>query len=218
MRSMTMRFLGVVVILCLVATGASADDLRPPDWRGQLGTTLQDWDYLTGDNPVGPDGDYGDQNPYGEPLCTLSGPEDMEWSLESSSNRNGLWAAVLNADFYLPNDPEPDLEKWIRVQVMYRVVGPHTAPSSVTAAIGTDVFDGTLTETITLYGHGYGWKLDVWDIVGSPNPEFEYVDVNFPGEYGGILDHVVIDTICTPEPATVAFMGIGCLLACRRRR
>ena len=223
MKSLVNSFI-VIGICCCVASSAIADDIRPPDWRGWDKSTLQDWDYLTGDNPLGPDGDYGDQNPYGVPNCSITVSVDANgnpqgyWDAESSSLRDGLWAGVLNANFDIQNNPDENLEKWVRVQVMYREVGPHLAPSSVNMTIDGVVFDGSLTETVTLFAHGFGWKLDVWDIAGAPNPMAENVDIVFPGANGGLLDHVVIDTICIPEPATVMLLGVSGLVALLRRR
>jgi hypothetical protein len=49
-----------------------------------------------------------------------------------------------------------------------------------------------------------------------PNPETEKIGMYFGP--GTVLDYVHVDTICIPEPATVALLGLGALSLLRRKR
>ena len=47
----------------------------------------------------------------------------------------------------------------------------------------------------------------------EPNPAFEIVRID-----GAVMvDEIVIDTICIPEPASLALLGLGGLALMRRR-
>lgn len=214
--------------LILAATGAAqADDVRPPDWRGDPNSTVQEWDFLTDTNPLAPDGPLYD-NAFGEPPSAGLDGSGMAWI-------DGSWAGVENIICEIPNNPDPNKEKWIRVQVTYSpdevipYLSQFTAPDSVSASVGGDVFEGQLIETIDLgktsgYPSYYQLYLDVWDIVIPYNPPVEVVLVHFPqtgtgfGDMGGYVDQLVIDTICVPEPATMSLLVLGGLALIRKRR
>jgi hypothetical protein len=46
----------------LVCVVTAADDINPPAWRGQAGSTLQTWEFLDDNNTPAPDIDV---NPFG---------------------------------------------------------------------------------------------------------------------------------------------------------
>jgi hypothetical protein len=53
-------------------------------------------------------------------------------------------------------------------------------------------------------------------VIIRPNPEIEKITMYF--EPGTVLDYIHVDTICVPESATVALLGLGTLSLLRRKR
>lgn len=204
-------------ICCLTASSAMALDVRTPDWRGQDDSTVQQWDFHDDTNPLAPDGLF-NENPYGTPMGTVNLFEGGYWleTVSSAPGLTGWWAGVESIDVDIPNTSVENPLKLVVAQVTYGLFGPHYGPDSVYATVGSDVFYGSLAETVPGAGTA---KTDVWEIEIMPNPQFETITFDWYSEPGGIVDQVVIDTICIPEPATIGFLSLGALgLLLRRSR
>ena len=71
-----------------------------------------------------------------------------------------------------------------------------------------------LEPTGELPPEGTNWIHSAFSMRIYPNPSFEIVRID-----GGIMvDEVVIDTICVPEPRTLGLLGLGVLTSVFRRR
>ena len=205
------------VIVCVVAilvssATAFAEDLLPPVWRGLDGTTLQIWEFDTPDWELVPPNNV-DGNPYGDPLLQVDTP--LDW-IPDDQGRIGVWPLFGELNVYLPNDPAPNDEKLMRIQLTWKPGDNNPSPfvPSMPAIAVVPFSDITMTvaESIQLEN---GWETMVLDIVMHPNPPEEWVTVE-----GDILvDELVIDTYCwVPEPMTMALLAFGGLVLYRRRR
>jgi hypothetical protein len=212
------RFTLLTVAICgLVSPAAWAHDVIQPPWRGQDGSTYQEWRFDTNANPAPPEVI---NNPYGTASAAItvgdfgSGWLDQLGGLgDTQTNYWDLGSAgtiVIDID----NRPEPLPYKEIWIQVTYF--------QDLWQAPAVDVPGASLlggeTRLIEHVSTGGDWFLDqtMWRI--EPNPDHEQITVTADLS-GSVIDQIVIDTICIPEPGTLAGLVVGCcLLAVRRRR
>ncbi|KKL78409.1 hypothetical protein LCGC14_2025110, partial [marine sediment metagenome] len=139
-----------------VVSPAMAEDESPPDWRGDAGSTTQEWDFLDGASPshnyFSPDGTSGiNSNPYGDgpPLAQAEGTYDGD----GGPNSDGAWEDY-TIDFFIENKVELDESSWkdLRVQATYS----GTAPSISITSVGSISWQSVGSSTIDL---GDGWSL-----------------------------------------------------------
>jgi len=195
------------ILVCMavaVACGISvamvwADDTYPPPWQ-RLGdrTTYQGWDFGASLNPTPPDEQ--NHNNYGTASGTIF---DGVWMDVGPGNHIGLWS-LPNLDSYInvlvPNVPDhPDWEKMVWTQLTWSPEQDGAAPS-----VFVDGFQSQLQETVATHD---GWLQSAWFVTLPYNPTSENVHIT------GLVDvgEVVIDTICVPEPSSLALLAMGAL-------
>ena len=199
------KILKIVILCTAVILGAGSTafaDLVPP-WRGDDGSTFQQWDFST-NNPTPPP-DVVD-NPYGTPLLRVT-------SIGDWIPGPGAWPLSGEIDVYIPNWPElrPEKEIWLQLTWKATDVDPFLPNEPL---IGVAPFTSMNIFHMEDQDLGNGWvhtpfKINIW-----PNPFEEWITIK-----GDILvDQLTIDTICIPEPATLALLGIGGLITLIRKR
>ena len=111
-----MKKLLIICLLVFLTAGsvAFADDLFPPPWRGEEGSTYQEWSFWE-DNTT-PTPDFVD-NIYGDPLLTVNTP--YNW-LDAIDSREGVWPLSGEIDVYIPNWPVLRPEKVIWIQLTWK--------------------------------------------------------------------------------------------------
>jgi len=197
--------LAAVVVLAMAISNASAGMW----WqRGDPGSTWQDWTFDTGVNPATPEA-Y--SNP-GIPQASIvakpgSHVPEAGWK-DGWYGREGVWAGdILQITLDIPNVPPPNTFKEIWLQMEY--IGDVTATSIIIPQSGVEFLGG---------GWDYsteGWKIYTvgWRIF--PNPVEEQIFVEIVNS-GAFLNYLYVDTICVPEPATLALLGLGALVLRKR--
>jgi hypothetical protein len=204
MRHSSIGFLVLALAACLLAARpALGDDLNPPPWRGQSGTTFGEWEFSTSNPNPAPDlGNY----PWGPPTTTVTPGLFQNW-MDQWGGRQGVWPLSGEITTTIPNRPDPLPYKDIWVQLTWAQQAPNVFPAVSETRFGVA---STLLAETPLPG---GWFHSTYVIHLEPNPDWESLLIT-----GAInVDEMVIDTICAPEPATLCLLVIGGVALLRRR-
>jgi uncharacterized protein (TIGR03382 family) len=209
-----MRTTLALASLLIASAAALADDLTPPPWRFNPGTTVQHWDFSAGPGGGAPDA-LPLNNPFGIPnMVPTSG---ATW-LPTIAGRNDVWQiAGGSLQFDIPNTGVQTHQKNLWLQVTY-LANAAVPPPSYFISGPTGVFTQTGSSIINLPG-GWVHELTTWNVGVCPPFERLVIQPNVAGAIS-IIDQVVVDTQCipTPTPGTASLLGLGGLLVARRRR
>jgi hypothetical protein len=202
------------VMSLVVCPCVFADDLFPPPWqRGQSGTTYQRWEFSTNNTTPSREDDF--YNPNGNGPALRVDPRG-DW-LQVVDGRQGVWPLSGELDMYIPNWRTQNPEKWIYIQLTWKPGNNDQTPFLPDSPV-IGIFEnpiGTVTMLPRIDSElEQGWKLSQFKINIQPNPLEEWLTVK-----GDILvDQIVVDTICIPEPATILLFGISGLMTLARRK
>jgi len=210
------------VALGLVVVGAYADDVPmfQPDWRGQEGTTYQQWTFLDNDNPAAPEvisNDYGDA--WADITVKENGAGWQDY-LITAPDRRGVWVDLDSIVLEIANRPDPLDYKEIWLQVTY--YEGSAVPPEITVP-GATFLDMVTEDVGPTDPTGASWIVQHSRWLIEPNPASETIILAPPQTafFGITIDQIVVDTICIPEPATALLLVGGILggaLRLRHRR
>ena len=174
-----------------------------PTWRGDDGSTWQQWDFSS--NSTSPSPDAG-SNPYGDPILTVN---PIGGWIE---NPPGAWPLSGEIDIFIPNRPETAERKEIWLQLLWQAGSNQTPTLPDEPWVAVTPFSSThMSRQDTVLD---GWTQSLFEITIWPNPPYEWITVK--GDI--IVDQLIIDTICIPEPATIFLLGMGGLMTLRGAR
>lgn len=201
---MVSKFFTLCLVTLLAGSTALAYDLVAPDWRGSAGSTYQRWEFSDSNSTPAPT--YV-TNPYGIPKLEVNTP--FGW------DDNGAWPLSGEMDIYLPNSPIVDGYKDIWIQLTWQPQAldpdPYLPDQPLIAVTPFDSMTVTRSDDDMVVS---GWTYSLFKITIWPNPAEEWLTIK-----GDILvDELVIDTRCVPEPTTVVLLGLGGLSLMRKRR
>ena len=236
-----LKYAAAVMVVCLVAGVVFADDVLPPDWRGQANTVQAEWD-MWGPAGLGPGmialtGDQVTTNPPGAfsgmGIAAMARWNSGCWVYDVYNGRQGVievnpGSGLGPLSFGLLNFPDDNFQKRIRIQITFQGSGVmNFYVTSGSGDPGPMPWSGTpLTKLAAVvaesYQHEDGWQTNAYDLVIEPNPAWESIMLDWgyvgPQTWVSWIDQVVIDTQCIPEPGTLGLLILGGLAILRRRR
>jgi len=208
----TLSFVATAILL--VCSVAMADDLYPPSWRGEPGTTYQAWEFYTNANPSSPDVV---NNPYGAPTATILGAFPKTRWIEIEQTQYGVWITEEWIQLDIPNteitDPNSFKEIWLQ---MTFDVGTGNLPMIF---LVPDADPYTLNPVYVQPDPVGTYTYGLWNIILEPNPTFETIYI-LPRECTLFADEIIVDTRCVviPEPSMMIMMVLGGIAFLAKKR
>ncbi len=203
----------LLVLMCLamasaLAAPAAADDLTEPPWqRGTEDTTYAHWNSwfnLGGGEYVG-DAAF----PYDrEPTIPIGNTSVLP-------DHGGRFDVLLVDEPLVIQIPNVDMDrplKDIYLQITWWLSGIPEIKETVPPASSIEVVESQLLENL--------WVHTRWHITIEPNPDYEEIILVPDAQVAlpVLIDQIVVDTICVPEPTTMALLAVGGLAVLKRRR
>ncbi len=204
--ALVMLFVGTLLL-----QNAGASIVVPP-WRNEPGSTYQEWTFDTDASPATPEFS---NNLYGQVTATVDVQGEFfgfqpRW-YPQFLGRTGVWCgAEITLLMQVPNVPIQNEYKeiWVEMEFRGELTEPIISPNP----------GGVVTElSRNVANTPDGWLIlnASWKIV--PNPFAEDMTLHIVCDDGANINYVSADTICLPEPATIALLGLGLMVLIRRQ-
>jgi len=189
MKRAIITFIFINISICVNLS--FADDVSPPIWRYQPGSTYQKWLFDDANNPAFPDGV---NNPFGQPVASITvGPFGEGWldQLPGLGSKYGYWdlgglGGIISLD--IEDEASKDREIWIQVTYFQDISQPPTV--SVPSAQFINIEKIKIEDVNT----GGSWFVDksVWRI--DQGIELEPITITTNPNWGTVVDQVIVDT------------------------
>jgi len=208
---------------------ALADDVEPPPFRGEPLSVFAEWDLNL---------DFGQDGPTSDPFAGFDGtgrdPDQFEFTDDVGDPSTFLYEAAPpkmtgspgtgsnNYNTFVPNWVDEEWVKYLRIQLTWlssNPTGPGDEPvifinagdpSAKVLVVPAGQFNAVI------FSGGTWGAVTVYDFELYPNPDWEEIAITTTRE-DIFIDQVVVDSVSTPEPTSLALLGVAGLAIARRR-
>ncbi len=203
----------VAFVAILAVTAQAGAGTYPPEWRGNSGTTFQQWSFSSsGRVNVQPDA-AGLNNQYGDPFVWVG--DRAVW------NDSGAWAMITDEmDIFIPNNPQLQDQKQMQIEIVWSQGGQGFLPKRPLLSVYPQYEDSSkiVFPDISILDQqavaGTNLVKTLFGVDIEPNPMNEWIVIK--GDI--VIDHLAVDTYCIPEPATLGLLIGGAFMAIRRKQ
>ena len=208
-------FTTILISVCFVSQTFSHTVDLAPSWRGEARTTYQKWTF-DDPSPIVPF-----PNGAGDAIAEITvGQFGSGWwfnELELGQETTGYWdIGGIDGSIVLDVDNFRDGEyKLISLQITYyEAIGGAPVVDMIPGA--TPYEEANWQEVIVDSDQLGVWKVWQSTWMMMPNPAFEEIII-MGDPAGSIIDQIIVDTICVPEPATLGLLIMGGVALLKKR-
>ena len=199
------RTFWMVSLVAVLAAPALAEDLWDPPWNPTYPTNTHVW----WDFPRDLTAPVEFHNPYGNPQIvwpqgtTMQTIPDWNGKYINTWHIGGPEGSFSPLSIWIPNNPDENLVKKILWQMT-----SDKSPTPTGAPPTTDPPGTSMPDPYPTVGYPHSeWYSYNGLIEIRPNPRGEWLTFNLAQSTN--IAEIVIDTVCIPEPATLALLTMG---------
>lgn len=229
------RVMSAATAMSISGLALGIGDFNPPSWRGGPNTTTQGWNFIAGAALAGQTPSTSlvalrNSNILPENSILFPDPSrgpQIVGVLRQQTNFHDTFMTLLpnpfdetpaRMAFAIPTGWAAETPMVARLQIVYRTVAPLVFIEGFDGFERPNVTIQTLNNTMDLPDpDNPGWRRRSFDVHFSESTQWHMLVLMNDSIFLCDIDSVIVDTI-VPAPGAGMVVGLGLMVACRRRR